>query len=220
MAPNPAIPRLFVALPLPEAVRTMLAGVRRDLEAAGLPLRWARPEGLHVTLNFLGERPAAVVEPVRTALERAAGDCPRLDLAVQGLGCFPEQGRPRVLWAGLAGDVARLDRLHRDIGREVRAAGVAFERQPFRPHVTLGRARAPLGDAETDRLRSFLTRPAPPPARWTAEAVVLLRSELGPGGSVYHTVARAALGGAPASRAGGPAHRPEIAGTDDPGRSR
>ncbi len=190
--------RLFIALPVPQAVSARLGALQRAWKAHGLPFRWTRAEGLHLTLVFLGGRPAQEVPEIAQALGRAVAGRAPLRLAVRGLGCFPTPVRPRVVWAGLTGDLDALDGLRRALGAELQAAGVPFQRQPFRPHITLGRAARPAPPGETTRLQAQLAAGQETSyGAWKADSVELVRSQLQPGGSIYTTAARATLGTAP-----------------------
>lgn len=183
---------------MPDAVRSRLAEVQQAAERAGVRFRWARVEGLHVTLVFLGERPAQDVPGVLRAVGCAADGRPALRLAAQGLGCFPALTRPRVVWAGLDGDLAALHALWQAVGLELERTGIPFLRQPFRPHITLGRSAGSPSLAEVLRLQAQLARPAERFGAWTARSVQLVHSQLGRGGSVYATAGEATLGAAPA----------------------
>ncbi|MGH7645253.1 MAG: RNA 2',3'-cyclic phosphodiesterase [Gemmatimonadales bacterium] len=189
--------RLFVALNLPEAVRQALwaaAAPARDLD---LPLRWVRPDGIHLTLKFLGETADQRAPELRSALARVAGDsggasAPARPLAVAlgGFGAFPDVERPRVVWAGVAGDPA-LELLQHGLEREFAPLGFPTEARAFRPHVTLARATrdarpADFARAGLDAVLGTLE---------FAETVVietldLMRSELGRDGAVYHVLHR------------------------------
>jgi 2'-5' RNA ligase len=196
------MPRLFVALLVPPAVRSRLGAVQEELSAAGLPFRWARGDGLHLTLVFIGERPAQDVPAAGRALRRAAAGRAPFELRSEGLGVFPGLARPRVLWAGLGGDLAALGALQRAVSAELRAAGLPFDRRPFRPHVTLGRATAALDGAAAGALQAAAAA-APSWGGWTADSVQLMESRLLPGGAVYAAVDRAPL--LSAAGTGGPA---------------
>src|ERR1700674_3458375 len=92
--------RLFVAMDIPEDVRSALGALVTRLRPAGLNARWVRIEGLHVTLKFIGETSAEKTEMIKTAL---ASISPRTQIPMnfRGLGFFPNGRRPRVLWAGI-----------------------------------------------------------------------------------------------------------------------
>jgi 2'-5' RNA ligase len=188
--------RIFVAIEPPAEVRERLVAIQRELRtragrAAG-DARWAPPENLHLTLQFLGAVAEEAVDAVRAAVAAAATAAPKLSLAVEGAGAFPSPRRPRILWAGLGGDVAPLAALVADLGARLAPLGFPPESRPFHAHLTLARARDPRG---APRLAAALGPLAPaPPATFTAEELVLVRSHLSPQGSRYEAVARAPLG--------------------------
>jgi 2'-5' RNA ligase len=160
--------RLFLALPLPPESREALGAWQRA-QAGGEG--WSPPEGLHLTLAFLGERlPGDLValEAVGAAVARRHGAFP---LRTAGLGGFPDGARARVLWLDLAPCPA-LEALATDLRRALANAGEAYDARPFRAHITLARFR---------RLRSATGFPVPPPAAFAADRLVLFES--GPHGS-------------------------------------
>ena len=189
--------RLFVALEPPELVRRRLAALQAELQraaggAAG-EVRWAAPESVHLTLQFLGGVPEERRPAVEAAIQAAAAASPLLPLAVSGTGAFPTVRRARVVWAGIAGDVAPLAALVAALGRALAPLGFTPEARPFSPHLTLGRARDRSGAAG---LAAALGHAGEgPPAPWRAGEVVLFRSHLSPLGSRYEALARAPLGG-------------------------
>src|SRR5207253_3798460 len=138
-----------------------------DLE---LPVNWVSGEGIHVTLKFLGEVGDDREAEITAALERAAAGARTLPLALGGFGVFPDFRRPRVVWAGIAPEPG-LEILQHRVEQEVAPLGFPTEARPFRPHVTLGRAR------KEARPRDFAApEPRPPrpesarPAGWAPSA--------------------------------------------------
>jgi 2'-5' RNA ligase len=182
--------RLFVAVAPPPAALDHLAAALAEARGAnpsGDPLRWVPPERWHLTLVFLGEVDDARVERLAAGVGPVAAAWPPLALGLRGSGAFPG-----VLWIGLAGDLADLDRLARAARRAVRAAGVAVERRPYRPHLTVARCRQPAAaalHATRDRLGAY-AGPA-----FAVEALRLIRSCPGPQPR-YEQVANWPLGGA------------------------
>ena len=184
-----------MALPVPPAVQARLAAVQAEVKALGLAMRQARPEGLHLTLAFLGQRPQGDLLPLSEALQRAANGRPPFRLGVAGLGAFPSLDRPRVLWAGLTGELHTLDGLRRAVWNEIEALAIPFQRQPFRPHVTLSRAPGAPGPQEARLLRRIVAgHPDEPFGEWEASDVHLMQSELLSGGARYTPLATATLG--------------------------
>jgi RNA 2',3'-cyclic 3'-phosphodiesterase len=135
--------RLFVALDLPDEVRDAI----RELIAKLRPLcenaRWVRPEGMHVTLKFIGHVPAEKLDPIRAALAGVRSSAP-VDMTFRGLGFFPSERRPRVLWYGIEAS-ENLATLAADIERRLEPLGIAREKREFTPHLTLARFESPRG---------------------------------------------------------------------------
>ena len=177
--------RAFVALPLPDAVRRAVAETIHRLTPSLPDVRFVRDEGVHVTLRFLGWTRAETIAALEAPLRAAAAACPPLDMAVRGLGTFPERGSPRVLWLGL--DVPQAAAVLQAACESAAAsAGFEPESRPFHPHLTLGRWRA--------RAR----RPGLPDVDLGSAHVgqlVLYRSDLRPSGSVYTPLVVFPLGG-------------------------
>jgi 2'-5' RNA ligase len=181
--------RLFVALEVPEKVREGLAAIQRELQARGLGhLRWVRPEGVHITLKFLGETPAGRVEEIGRALAPVAVAYPPLALRLGRLGTFGDRKGPRVLWVSLEGDVERLSLLQRRV--EDALASLRFEREarPFSPHITLARVPLTVVGSSAGNVRAAVAAVKVPPLEMRIDQVSLMRSHLGPGGARYEQV--------------------------------
>jgi len=132
--------RLFVALDLPEAVRSGLAAVIAKIEpiaprASGV--RWVRPEALHVTLKFIGHIAGERLLDFRAALTPVRSGEP-IKLHYRGIGFFPDARRPRVLWCGVQAS-PNLAELAAEIERALEPLGIARESRTFVPHLTLAR---------------------------------------------------------------------------------
>lgn len=137
--------RLFVAIGLPEGVRDRL-----DALCAGLPgARWVEPRNRHLTVRFIGE----VEEPRFPEIDSAlsAIRSPAFSLAMNGVDCFGDRRRARVLWAGVR-PCERLSALRSKTEAALARAGLEPETRKFHPHVTLAR----LDGAKTGRLAAYL----------------------------------------------------------------
>lgn len=188
--------RLFVALDPPEPVRRRIAAMQAELRrAAGRhadEVRWVAPEDVHLTLQFLGAVPEERLEALRGALAAAAGEARPLALELKGAGGFPTARRPRVVWAGVGGEVVPLASLAAGLGRRLAPLGFPPEDRPLSPHLTLGRARQGRG---APGLGGALAQVASlEGAPWRAEALVLYRSHLSPAGARYQPLDRFPLG--------------------------
>lgn len=181
--------RLFVAVLLPEAWLDALARVQRRLREAKLPLRYVRAEGIHLTLNFLGDTAPSRLPAIRDALGRAAGDASAVGLKLGRIGTFGPAHRPRVLWCGVNGEVSRLAALQQAIGDALADAGVARESRPYSPHLTLARVPDRLESDDMARIAPVVAGidlTAPP---FIARSIALMRSELDRGGARYTRLA-------------------------------
>lgn len=187
--------RLFVALPVDARLVEPLVALQCALDRR-LPrrsVRWVRQAQLHLTLQFLGDVAAAEVPALIEQLREACRDGTRLQLELRGVGVFPHQRRPRVVWVGVAGDVAALTTLQERIATACAPYVERPESRAFAPHLTLGRvntqdpreARA-VGEAVTAAGIGEL-------GVWPAHSVKLIRSQLRPQGPRYTELAAFAL---------------------------
>jgi RNA 2',3'-cyclic 3'-phosphodiesterase len=133
--------RLFVALEIPSTVRENLAALIQSLRAVSPQTRWVRPENLHVTLKFIGEVAEAKLTGIREGLTRVRSEQP-VALDFRGLGFFPNEKHPRVLWAGIEAS-PNLKTLAADVDGATEKLGIPREQRPFSPHLTLARFEPP-----------------------------------------------------------------------------
>lgn len=190
MTADDQFPRLFIAVDLPEAVREALGRLQSDLRRRDLSgLRWVRPEGIHLTLKFLGETPAGRVTPIREALAAATRGRQALRLMLGSLGTFGNRRGPRVLWLDIEGDVSRLRELQAALEKALAGLGFPPEERKFSAHLTLARVSQPAPPGTAERISQALERVTPPRAEFAAREIVLMRSKLQPGGAVYDCLA-------------------------------
>ncbi|MGH7247403.1 MAG: RNA 2',3'-cyclic phosphodiesterase, partial [Pseudomonadota bacterium] len=138
--------RAFIAIDLPEAVRAGLGRKQAEFRAAreSRPndhISWARPEGIHLTLKFLGEISEDQTKQVTESLA-ALGSFEKFAVEIKGFGFFPDARRPRVFWAGLEAPPA-LGELAAQVEAAMQTLGFAPETRPFAPHLTLARFKNP-----------------------------------------------------------------------------
>lgn len=144
------MPRLFLAIPLPDDVRDRLAEMRLPTVAG---MRRVGRGAMHVTLHFLGEVAKSDVDRLQTALAQVKGRA--FSLVLRGVGRFPTRGQPTVLWAGVEHS-APLVELHQLIGTVLtETIGFQPERRTYAPHVTLARCNAPTSP---DVIEPFLEK--------------------------------------------------------------
>lgn len=184
--------RLFVALTLPAEEQERIYQGAAPLREAPLPVRWSRPESLHLTLKFLGDVLPEAVPEIERAIATAASRTSPFTLPLGGVGAFPTLRRPRVIWLG-AEATPQLRCLKQDLEWEISPLGFPRETQAFRPHLTLGRARSDARVGDFRRLESLATEVALE-ACLEVGTVELIQSHLTPGGSRYERIAALPLG--------------------------
>jgi RNA 2',3'-cyclic 3'-phosphodiesterase len=181
--------RIFCAVELPDEVKSRVAENIKRLRSEFPHARasWEKPEKLHLTLKFLGGIEPSRVELLSGAATLAASRVEPFRLTIAGPGAFPPNGQPRVLWLGIEDASGRLALLQRSLEDACAAARFPREPRPFKPHLTLARIRQPQGARE---LAAAHRETHFEPQDFNVTELVVMRSELGPGGSRYTPVSR------------------------------
>ncbi len=186
--------RTFIAIELGDAARAALARTITAL-ARELPgVRFVEPASLHLTLAFLGDLDDAQLEQATQATAAAAQVSAPFALTVAGLGSFGPPHAPRVIWAGVGGNLRALTETQRALADELAARGFAREERPFAPHLTLARLKRPLDADEQRRLAQRLAVPAPAGAPIAARELSVMKSTPLPAGHVYSRLGAFPLG--------------------------
>lgn len=194
---DPARPRLFFAVPVPDPARRLVADLMDRVQASvgdgRARIRWVRVEGLHLTLRFLGQTPRERIPALQRMLDALGAATRPFSVTIARAGAFPNPSRPRTLWLGIERGADELARLAGDLEAGVTADGQALGTKPFAPHLTIARtdglrtagaAAAALRDAAETLDATF-----------TADRVVLFQSHLGHGPAAYEALHEAALSG-------------------------
>ena len=178
--------RAFIAIELPETLREALALEQARFRAVCPDARWTRPEGIHLTLKFLGE----ISGEQEAQVKKSLGQMERFEkftVRARGFGFFPDARRPRVFWAGLEAP-AELARLAAKVESAMAALGFPAENRAFSPHLTLARFKVPRPQP---RLQELLAAQGDPLlGTFEASEFFLWESRLSPGGAEYRKVAR------------------------------
>jgi len=191
MAPEATI-RTFLAVDIGPEVRENLRQLQERLQRSRADVRWVRPEGIHLTLRFLGNIPESDIpklEPVMAAA--AAGQAP-VELTVAGWGMFPSQKRPRVLWVGLPEAREKLIQVAEALERGLIEAGFGPEDRPWKPHLTLGRFKSLRGLEQL--LKALEKEGEKVYDRFQADRLTLFQSRLQRSGAVYTALRESRFG--------------------------
>lgn len=193
--------RLFIALDIDDAIREKISRFLEGVHGFAPDARWVRPESLHVTLKFIGEKPDRVVEDIKKALEGVKQNA--VELSFHGYGFFPSAKAPRVFWIGLEGG-AQLPALAASVDKTMAVLGIPKEDHAFSPHLTLARGAGGSGtphrqkrdrpNQSFQKLQEKLAAvPTPEFGTMVAHEFYLYQSQLSPKGSRYTKLARFAL---------------------------
>jgi RNA 2',3'-cyclic 3'-phosphodiesterase len=170
--------RCFLAVDVSDEIRKKVAVIQKELRSTDIKL--VEENNLHFTLKFLGEVSSTDIENIMPPLGRLAAATKTFDIAIRGVGAFPNNGNPRVLWLGAEGE--KFVGLYEAVNGAL--AGM-FEEERATPHLTIARVRA--AGTET---ANFLSRHKNTEIGHVAvDRIVLKKSVLTGGGPVYENVA-------------------------------
>ena len=177
--------RIFIALDIPQEIRARITEYREHAHALAPDARWARVEGLHVTLKFVGEVSDEVVQQMKGALAQVKAA--PFEVKFEGAGFFPNEKGARIFWVGVNGGDA-LPRLATSVDAALEKLGIKREDKDYHPHLTLARASShPLRE-----LRPLLAQP-PQFGTMTAREFFMYQSQPQRGGSKYTKLDRFGL---------------------------
>jgi 2'-5' RNA ligase len=175
--------RSFIAIEVPQPLLARMGELQRELTRMEAGVNWVRSEGMHLTLKFLGSISAEEVEKIARAIAPVVAAWNPFELSIHGLGCFPSSRNPRVIWVGIdrgGGEASSLQKVIEDKATEV---GFPPEGRPFKPHLTLGRVRTPIGRSAF--IQVMEKHKDVEIGSFQAREVYLFKSELKPSGAVY-----------------------------------
>lgn len=182
--------RLFIAIEIPFSLQGRLCDTCRDIEERCRNARVVKRGNLHITLHFLGDVDQGLFASVCDSLDRACVGIRPFEIRVDGIGVFGHERRPRLIWAGVEAE-QQLKELHRAAGEGLSELGVRIDGREYMPHITLVRfkdGRACRGIAEIiehNRTAHF--------GSYTADSVVVMKSELSGSGPEYEAAFRRIL---------------------------
>jgi len=193
--------RVFIALDIEDAIRDRISRFMDGVREFAPDARWVRPESLHVTLKFIGEKSAEAVEQVKEALAAVKGQ--PVEMGFRGHGFFPTAKSARVFWVGIESGPA-LASLANAVDDVTAGLGIPKEERAFNAHLTLARGgggsgspRRQNGDPSNKNFQHLQEKlsalSAPDFGTMTAHEFFLYQSQLSRGGSRYTKIARFAL---------------------------
>jgi len=178
--------RLFLAIRIEESiVRALGEGIDR-LRETRAAVRWVRPEGIHLTVRFLGETGSDRIGPLAEEMSKVCAKLQSFPISIAGMGSYPSLKRPRVIWAGVEEPSGILERLWASTENTVTRLGWEEEKRGFSPHITLGRVKGPINLARLTEVLQAMDGKS-----WGRQEVpelVLFSSHLESGGARYEEI--------------------------------
>ena len=177
--------RSFIAINLPEEAKNHLLVLLEELKRKNRQpsIKWVNPEGLHITLHFLGYQEEGTLEKIGEIIEKLKLKIEnlKLELALGEISAFPNLSRPRVLFVscldGLTIEI--LKRFQKELGKELEKLGLEVDKRPWTPHITLARLKMPILlnlKSQTSNFKNL---------SFKVKSIDLMKSELMPTGAKY-----------------------------------
>ena len=182
--------RTFIALEIEENIKELLVSIQQKIGSKTSGIKWVKPENMHLTLKFLGSTREDKIEDISDIIKNTAKALTCFNVAVSGLGAFPNSNNPKVIWAGLKADDV-LYNFQKAIDISLEPLGFAREKRPFSPHLTIGRVR---DSRAKKKLRDVFEKIDPNPCSFEAENITFYKSDLMPEGPVYTVLKSVKLG--------------------------
>ncbi len=184
--------RCFLAVEVSESVRAAAArladNLRKGIQFTKAHPAWVKMENQHFTVVFLGNQTPAQIEHIQSALSDLPQRIAPFAVEVAGLGVFPNERSPRVLWVGVRRGREAFGALYEQVTGRLVPLGFQPESRPFHPHLTLARIKSFRGIAEMmDVVRSHKEYSC---GSFTASGLTLFRSQLHPDGAIYTVLAQ------------------------------
>jgi 2'-5' RNA ligase len=184
--------RTFIAIELDEKIKAAISEFIRKLDRGDRHIRWIKPQGMHLTLKFLGDITREKMTDVQSVLNKIAKGHPSFQLSLVGTGTFPPGRKfPRVLWIGVKENSTLLE-IQSRLEQEFEKIHFPKEQRKFHPHLTLGRVKNPynlesmLSILEKNKEREF--------GEMTVSYIKLFLSTLKPSGAEYTILSEHTLG--------------------------
>lgn len=175
--------RSFVAVELDKEIAGGIRKIQEGLRDRVRSVRWVRPEGIHLTLKFLGEIDPDRIEGIASKTEEAAQAIGPFTIGIRGCGAFPNAKNPRVIWIGVDDPSGELKELQARVEKGMEDMGFIREERAFAPHLTLGRLAS--GKEKGTVAQAIEAIKESNLGMMEVHEVCLFRSQLKPAGAEY-----------------------------------
>jgi RNA 2',3'-cyclic 3'-phosphodiesterase len=178
--------RVFIAVLLPIDLKAKLTALQGEFRRIPLAASWVQEAGFHLTLKFLGEVKASHIGSLAACMSATVQGYEPFSLTFSGVGVFPQESDPRILWVGLEDETGRLRQLRQTLEAELVQIGYVPDDRPFAPHLTLARLKRVSHRGEL--LAALKTHRRVALGQLGVDHLALIESQLHPSGARYATV--------------------------------
>ena len=180
--------RIFIAANLTDNVYEMLDDLTQSFSSSigSHNVKWVRPSGIHLTLKFLGDTPEHAIIQIQHVMDEISHGIGAFPISIQGVGCFPNCKSPRVIWVGVKETQGILQDLQLRLENGLTNLNFPREKRTYHPHLTLGRVRRHVGNADRRAIGEKLNHFGQTDIETQfVNEISLIRSDLKPSGAVY-----------------------------------
>jgi len=183
LLPQSETARCFVAVPMKLFAREIHLRLRA-LEKKFSNVKWVVTSQTHITLHFFGQLNHAQITKAADILQPVVENSRPISLAIHGVGFFPHEQKPKVIWLGLRGDTEKLVKLQKKITETLKGEGYPIESREFKPHLTVGRAKK----NKDVTVNAKFSMPPVDSQNQIVSSVILYESILSGDGPRYHPI--------------------------------
>jgi len=182
--------RIFIAIEIPQNIRVKITEITDYLQSKTSPtaVKWSEYENLHLTIKFIGETKQEKIEEITKVLSQSLAHQAPFSLEIGGLGMYPNNTNPRVIWLGVTGGEP-LIAMHNILDQNLARLGIQREGRPFSPHLTIARLRRNTDAASSKTIGRTLSQfRVDSLGLFNIDRVQLFQSVLTPSGPIYTTL--------------------------------
>ncbi|MHB9030525.1 MAG: RNA 2',3'-cyclic phosphodiesterase [Candidatus Latescibacterota bacterium] len=179
--------RTFIAVEIPKEIQERVGGYIETIRDMIPEVKWVSPENLHFTIKFLGEIKNSDFKNIRDCVSKAASEYSPFSMGLSGIGFFPSQDKPKVIWIGADGGEDSLLDIFHDMEQRLEAVGFDRESKTFFPHLTIGRVK------KFKRIDIPEVFPDFEPAIFEVGSIAIMKSTLTPDGPIYEKLFQSEL---------------------------
>lgn len=186
--------RAFIAVELPEEIKSYLAQIETKLKSSKADVSWVSPANIHLTLKFLGEIDEVKLNRLIPIIEQTCADNGQFPANLSSFGAFPSTNSPRVVWAGAGKGNDRFKKIVSELEEKIEKIGVDKETRPFSAHITIGRVRSGLNREKLiAALNALINEPKTGFPEFMVTKLTLFKSTLSSKGPSYTALKEANL---------------------------